>query len=220
MIVWGGFDGNNNVNTGGRYNLGANSWTATSTTDAPTARILHTAVWTENEMIIWGGGTGANDFNTGGKYSPSTNSWMATSTTDAPSARDLHTAVWSGNEMIVRGGFNFPDYLNTGGRYCAQAGSPTPTPTPPPQITLSAEGRKVNGVDTVRLTWNGATSSQVDIYRCVEQMHRCNPAVIATTANVGSYIDSTGHSGPADVRYRVCEAGTQTCSKTAGVIFR
>jgi len=106
---------------------------------------------------------------------------------------------------------------------------PTPTPTPtatatptptPGQITLRAEGRKVNGVDTVLLNWRGATSSQVDIYRCVQHLHGCNPAVIATTANVGSYIDSTGHSGPADVRYRVCEAGTPTCSKTAGVIFR
>jgi hypothetical protein len=80
--------------------------------------------------------------------------------------------------------------------------------------------RKVNGVDTVRLTWSGATSSQVDIYRCVQQLNGCNPAVIATAPNDGGYIDSTGYTGPADVRYRVCETGTQTCSKTAGVIFR
>ncbi|MGC2627934.1 MAG: hypothetical protein WA269_13955 [Candidatus Udaeobacter sp.] len=40
-IVWGGVDNNNNnypVNTGGRYNPGTNTWTATSTTNAPTAR--------------------------------------------------------------------------------------------------------------------------------------------------------------------------------------
>src|SRR5207247_934967 len=102
--------------------------------------------------------------------------------------------------------------LNTGGRYCAQTASPT--------ITLSAEGRKVNGVDTVRLTWSGATSSQVDIYRCVQHVNECNPAVIATTANDGRYIDSTGHTGQAGFRYKVCEAGTQTCSKAAGVTFQ
>ena len=31
------------------------TWTATSTTNAPTARIGHTAVWTGSEMIVWGG---------------------------------------------------------------------------------------------------------------------------------------------------------------------
>src|SRR5947208_2314986 len=40
MIVWGGFDGSNRVNTGGRYNTGTDSWTATSTTNAPSARRL------------------------------------------------------------------------------------------------------------------------------------------------------------------------------------
>ena len=32
-----------------------NTWTATSTTNAPTARFGHTAVWTGSEMIVWGG---------------------------------------------------------------------------------------------------------------------------------------------------------------------
>src|SRR5206468_13109812 len=31
------------------------TWTATSTTNAPAARFGHTAVWTGSEMIIWGG---------------------------------------------------------------------------------------------------------------------------------------------------------------------
>ena len=31
------------------------TWTATSTTNAPTARAGHTAVWTGSEMIVWGG---------------------------------------------------------------------------------------------------------------------------------------------------------------------
>ena len=54
MIVWGGNDGNN-LNTGGRYNPNANSWAATSTINAPTARRVPTAVWTGTEMIVWGG---------------------------------------------------------------------------------------------------------------------------------------------------------------------
>jgi hypothetical protein len=58
MIVWGGFqDHVGHLNTGGRYNPGTDSWTATSTTNAPTGREWHTAVWadSENEMIVWGG---------------------------------------------------------------------------------------------------------------------------------------------------------------------
>jgi N-acetylneuraminic acid mutarotase len=219
MIVWGGEGDGGVLNTGGRYDPSMDSWTATSTTNAPTARLDHTAVWTGSEMIVWGGFDG-NDLNTGGRYNPSTDSWTATSITNAPMGRENPTAVWTGSEMIVWGGvYHYDHYLNTGGRYCAQAGSPTPTPTPPPQITLRAAGRKVNGADTVRLTWSGATSNQVDIYRCVQELHGCNPAAIATTANDGRYIDSTGYTGQAGFRYKVCEVGTETCSKAAGVTF-
>ena len=42
------------LNTGGRYNPSTDSWTATSTTNAPSGRVGHTAVWTGSEMIVWG----------------------------------------------------------------------------------------------------------------------------------------------------------------------
>ena len=35
MIVWGGLITQRYLNTGGRYNPGTDSWTATSTTNAP-----------------------------------------------------------------------------------------------------------------------------------------------------------------------------------------
>ena len=118
MIVWSGFDGFSRLNTGGRYDPDTDSWTATSTTNAPSGRTAHTAQWSGSEMIVWGGNPGP--LNTGGRYDPGTDSWTATSTTDAPSARRLHTAVWTGSEMIVWGGVNGTVRLNTGGRYCAQ----------------------------------------------------------------------------------------------------
>jgi hypothetical protein len=123
MIIWGG-----GSNTGGRYDPSTDSWTATSTTNAPGPRGFHTAVWTGSEMIVWGGEVDfGNYLDTGGRYNPSTDSWTATSTTNAPSARVFHTAVWTGSEMIVWGGQNINEFhLNTGGRYCAQPG-PTPT---------------------------------------------------------------------------------------------
>src|SRR5207248_2973664 len=41
------------------------TWTATSTINAPTARAFHTAVWTGIELIIWGGQNSVNVFSTG-----------------------------------------------------------------------------------------------------------------------------------------------------------
>jgi N-acetylneuraminic acid mutarotase len=102
------------------------TWTVTSTTNAPDARFSHTAVWTGSEMIVWGG---YETLNTGGRYNPSTDSWTATSTTNAPSGRDHHTAVWTGSEMIVWGGYNGLDVLNTGGRYNPSTNSWTATST-------------------------------------------------------------------------------------------
>src|SRR5438093_405990 len=80
------------------------TWTATSTTNAPAARENHTAVWTGSEMIVWGGEGSGGFLNTGGRYNPGTDSWTATSTTSAPAARTPQTAVWPGREMIVWGG--------------------------------------------------------------------------------------------------------------------
>ena len=105
------------------------TWTPTSTTNAPTARFGHTAVWTGSEMIVWGGSDGTSVLNTGGRYNPSTDSWTATSTTNAPEARTGHTAVWTGSEMIVWGGSNNKARLNTGGRYNPSTDSWTATST-------------------------------------------------------------------------------------------
>jgi hypothetical protein len=102
------------------------AWTATSTTNAPSARWFHTAVWTGTEMIVWGGFTSVN---TRGRYSPSTDSWMATSTTNAPEGRYSHTAVWTGTHMIVWGGALYDEASNTGGRYNPSTDTWTATST-------------------------------------------------------------------------------------------
>ncbi len=79
-------------------------------------------------------------------------------------------------------------------------------------IDLRALGRKVGGINTVRLTWTGATSNNVDVNR--------DGIVIATVPNTGTYIDSTGDTGRARYTYAVCEAGTSTCSNEVTVRFR
>ena len=79
-------------------------------------------------------------------------------------------------------------------------------------ITLSAQGKKVGGINTSRLTWSGGTSNNVDINR--------DGVVIATVPNTNTYTDSTGTTGRAIFTYKVCEAGTQTCSNEVIVRFR
>jgi autotransporter-associated beta strand protein len=88
--------------------------------------------------------------------------------------------------------------------------SPTPTPTPPP-IVLQGQGEKIHGLNTSLLTWSGANSSSVDVYR--------DGAVIATTANDGSYVDHTGDGNQVEYTYNVCEAATQTCSNQVVLSF-
>jgi N-acetylneuraminic acid mutarotase len=133
------------------------TWTATSTTNAPSARAGHTAVWTGSEMIVWGGAFGfPNYLNTGGKYNPTTDSWTATSTTNAPSARVGHTAVWTGSEMIVWGGYNL-GVFNTGGRYNPSTDSWTATSTT--NAPSARAGHTAVWIGSEMIVWGGAAGT-------------------------------------------------------------
>jgi hypothetical protein len=91
---------------------------------------------------------------------------------------------------------------------------PTPTPEPDPDpsdIELSAVGYKVRGLQKADLSWSGATSTSVDIYR--------NGSVIATVSNSGAYTDNIDNRGGGSYSYQVCEAGTSTCSAVVDVNF-
>src|SRR5207248_1071381 len=85
MIVWGG---EFLLNTGGRYNPSADSWRATNTTNAPSGRDGHTAVWTGGEMIVWGGGD-----NTGGRYCAQSAPTPTPTPTPSPTATPTPTAT-------------------------------------------------------------------------------------------------------------------------------
>ena len=152
MIIWGGTDGFNVVNTGARYNPTTDTWAATTITNAPSIRQKHTAIWTGSAMIIWGGTNFNEELNTGGRYNPATDSWTATSTTNAPAGRDSHTAVWTGTQMIVWGGLVVPGPgtgllpSNTGGRYNPSTDSWTVVTT-----TNAPSGR-----DTHTAVWTGS----------------------------------------------------------------
>jgi len=87
----------------------------------------------------------------------------------------------------------------------------TPTATPGP-ITLIARGYKVQGQQRVDLSWNGASSNNIDVYR--------NGVLITTVPNIpGFYTDNIGARGKGTYTYRVCDAGTQHCSNEVTVKF-
>lgn len=125
MIIWGGSGGIDAeiYRDGSSYDPIADTWRVidTDTRDGPRWRILHTAVWTGEEMIIWGGVNYPDPYyNTGGRYKPLTNTWQPTEYLYAPAARAYHSAVWTGSEMIVWGGIVAQEAewrINTGGRY-------------------------------------------------------------------------------------------------------
>jgi subtilisin family serine protease len=78
-------------------------------------------------------------------------------------------------------------------------------------FSLSAIGYKVKGLQKADLTWSGATSTNVDVYR--------NNNLIATTANDGSHTDNINAKGGGSYTYKVCHAGTSTCSNNVVVSF-
>src|SRR5205814_2395732 len=103
MIVWGGQDGEPGfhvLDTGGKYGPATDTWTPTSTTDAPNSRAVHTAVWTGSEMIVWGG----IDENTRVRYARAkdhriSTSTDRTSTVNGPAAGISHNALLTGRDM-------------------------------------------------------------------------------------------------------------------------
>lgn len=82
------------------------------------------------------------------------------------------------------------------------------TPTTP--IFLSVTGRVVNGASIADLTWSRATATQVDVYR--------DGVRITVTPNDGAHSDLIGRES-GTFNYRICNAGTATCSNIASVTF-
>ncbi len=89
--------------------------------------------------------------------------------------------------------------------------STTATIVEPAAINLSAVGYKVKGRNRVDLSWSGATSANVDIWR--------DGSLTATTANDDSYTDAIDSRGGQSYTYQVCESGAATCSNQSVVIF-
>jgi predicted phage tail protein len=78
-------------------------------------------------------------------------------------------------------------------------------------LQLAVTGYKVKGMQHADLTWSGATSANVDIYR--------NSVLITTTPNDSAHTDVINLRGGGSYTYRVCQAGTATCSSNVTITF-
>jgi hypothetical protein len=78
-------------------------------------------------------------------------------------------------------------------------------------FTLTANGYKVQGLQRVDLSWSGATSTSVDVFR--------NNVKITTVANSGTHTDNINARGGGSYTYWVCHAGMATCSNNVTVTF-
>jgi hypothetical protein len=86
-----------------------------------------------------------------------------------------------------------------------------PSPSPSSPISLSARAYKVKGVKQVDLSWTGATSASVSVFR--------NGTAILTTDNDGRETDRLNTKGGGSYTYKLCESGTSTCSASINVSF-
>jgi len=82
---------------------------------------------------------------------------------------------------------------------------------PPGAISLSVRPYKVKSVKYADLTWAGATSTSVDVYRT-------GVRIVTGTPNDGDYTDRPAKT-VSSATYKVCEAGTTTCSNEVTVTW-
>jgi hypothetical protein len=95
----------------------------------------------------------------------------------------------------------------TTGAVLRSTGEPPPPPPPPPPggISLTAS---VSGT-SVTLSWTGMSDARADVFR--------NGSRVTTVTNRGSYVDRLARRTHGTFTYRVCGAGTSTCSNDATV---
>jgi len=77
--------------------------------------------------------------------------------------------------------------------------------------TLTVRGRKVKGLPKADLSWNGLSGSSVDVYR--------NGTRVMGTTNDGAETDPINKKGAGSYTYRVCAAGTISCTNNGQVSF-
>lgn len=118
----------------------------------------------------------------------------------------------------IAGTYSFT-YTANDGTSDGNVATVTVTVTEPPAVpfSLTATGYKVKGAQKADLGWSGSGAAQVDVYR----NDGAGYVKLATVDNVSpyTYTDHINNKGGGSYTYKVCDAGTTTCSNEAIVTF-
>ncbi|MEK7674947.1 MAG: hypothetical protein AAB676_03815 [Verrucomicrobiota bacterium] len=176
-------------------NVPAPAWVDGSSTDAPSARSGHSAVWTGEEIVVWGGTLGLGLYSaSGGIYAPGPDQWQSISSINAPAARVGHTAVWTGGQMLIWGGFNTTGYLSSGARWqrASQAWTALPTLNAP----AGRDGHVALWTGARMLIWGGRNSGGLladgALYDPASNEWSALPLTGAPAARMGAVAEWTG----------------------------
>lgn len=138
--------------------VAAPSWTAGATTDAPSGRTGHSAVWTGQTWMIWGGTVGNGVLSqTGSSYDAASDSWRRISELEPPAPRQNHAAAWTGTVLLIWGGSGSGGNLNNGKAFSPATGNWTSlssvnAPAGRAQMTAVWTGSRL-------LVWGGRNAS-------------------------------------------------------------
>ena len=105
------------IGTGQRFDLMTEMWSNLPVAGAPAGRLLHSAIWTGQEMLVFGGFDPLMVLNNGGAFNPTNGAWRLISDPISMTGRASHTAVWTGTLMLVYGGETTNIVLDDGVRY-------------------------------------------------------------------------------------------------------
>jgi PKD repeat protein len=122
------------------------------------------------------------------------------------------TASFTDMGLTENTNYDYRIYAFKGGDSTAYSNIASVTTGFAPAISITLSGYKVKGKQKVDLTWDGATSSNVDIVR--------DGSVVMTTANDNAYTDNIDAKGGATYVYQVCEENSgSACSDPKSVVF-
>ena len=216
----------NQVKSAGNYN-----WTDDSGDGIkePLLDVSNSTIF--NPVLVPGSGGGTNTPPTvsisspanGASFPSGTSISFAGTATDAEQGDLTSGLAWTSSlDGPIGTGGSFSKVLNVGTHTIVASvtdagglpGSATITiiVTPASPITLSARAYKIKSAKYADLTWSGATSVNVDVYR--------DGILVAITTNDGTYTDGPLAKIVTSATYKVCEAGAATtCSNEARVTW-
>jgi hypothetical protein len=79
-------------------------------------------------------------------------------------------------------------------------------------INLNARGYKNKGKQVADLSWSGAQSGRVDIYRDGSK-------IAGSVSNGGKHTDNIGRKGGGTYQYEICEENSSVCSNVDSIVF-